>query len=76
MAKKYGRLGKNWEEDIRKGFKEAFRVLEPEGVLIFKWNEDQIPVKKILGLTTEKPLFGHRSGKASKTHWISFIKSK
>lgn len=74
MAKKYGKLTGDWRGMIKKGFSECFRVLKPKGTLIFKWNEDQIKVKEILSLTDEKPLFGHRSGKASKTHWIAFIK--
>lgn len=74
MGKKYGRLGPKWRDDLRSGFSECFRVLEPEGVLIFKWNETQIPVSQILALTDEKPLIGHKSGKAMKTHWITFLK--
>lgn len=74
MGKKYGRLGPNWRDDLRAGFAECFRVLEPAGVLIFKWNETQIPVSQILALTDEKPLIGHKSGKAMKTHWITFMK--
>ena len=75
MAKKYGKLSGDWREMLKKGFSECFRCLKPGGTLIFKWNEDQIKVNEILSLTIEKPLFGHRSGKASKTHWICFIKS-
>lgn len=76
MAKKYGRLSKEtWRVDLKQGFSECFRVLKPEGILIFKWNEDQIPVRDILALTDEKPIVGHRSGKASKTHWITFMKA-
>jgi len=76
MGKKYGSLNKEtWQDDIRKGFSECFRVLQKEGVLIFKWSEIEIPLRKILELTDEKPLFGHKSGKNSKTHWIAFIKS-
>ena len=33
-----------------------------------------VPVKEVLALTDEKPLFGHRSGKKSLTHWICFMK--
>lgn len=73
-AKKYGRLLPSWEDDLTAGFAECFRVLRPGGTLIFKWNEDQIPVTQILALTPEKPLYGHRSGRSSKTHWIAFIK--
>ena len=63
-----------WREELRRGFAECFRVLRPDGVLIFKWCEDEIPVSQILALTTERPLFGHRSGKQQKTHWIAFLK--
>ncbi|MFJ4284039.1 class I SAM-dependent methyltransferase [Paenarthrobacter nicotinovorans] len=75
QAAKYGRLHKDtWRDDLRAGFAECFRVLRPSGVLIFKWNETQIPVSEILALTDEQPLVGHRSGKASKTHWVTFLK--
>ncbi|EAW8182996.1 hypothetical protein HX52_12160 [Salmonella enterica] len=60
--------------DLRAGFKEAFRVLRPHGVLIFKWNETQIPVSQILALTDVKPAIGQRTGKGDKTHWIIFVK--
>lgn len=71
---KYGGLGPEWEADLGAGFAECFRVLRPGGVLIFKWSEIQIPVSKILALTPHKPLVGHRSGKRSNTHWITFLK--
>jgi ubiquinone/menaquinone biosynthesis C-methylase UbiE len=74
MAKKYGKLFPDWRDSIRCGFSECFRVLKKGGVLIFKWNETQIKTSEILNLTEEKPLFGHISGKNSKTIWISFIK--
>ena len=75
MAQSYGRLDKQtWKEDISKGFSECFRVLKDEGILIFKWNECDVPLKEVLKLTTYKPLFGHPSGKAQKTHWVCFMK--
>lgn len=75
QAAKYGQLSREtWREDLTAAFTECFRVLKPNGVLIFKWNETQILVREILALTPHKPLFGHRSGKASKTHWITFLK--
>ncbi|AQS90492.1 methyltransferase [Gluconobacter albidus] len=76
LAKKYGKLGADWREDIRKGFQECFRVLKPFGTLIFKWNEHEIPVREILALTDASPIFGNRSGKTSKTHWIVFLKDE
>lgn len=75
MKKKYGRLGtKTWQRDLEMGFQECFRVLRKYGVLIFKWNEVDKPVSEILKLTKVEPLFGHKSGKQQKTHWITFMK--
>ena len=74
MYKKYSKLEHGFEETIRKGFKEAFRVLEDYGVLIFKWNERDVPLSKILSLSEIKPLFGHTTGSKSLTHWITFMK--
>lgn len=73
LAKKYGKLGTNWREDISAGFAECFRVLRPCGCLVFKWNEREIPVSEVLKLTPEKPLIGNR-GKGIATHWILFLK--
>ncbi len=75
FAQIYGSLESTWQEDMRKGFAECFRVLKPTGVLIFKWNESDIPLREILALTPVQPLFGHRSGKAAKTHWVTFMKT-
>lgn len=75
QAAKYGRLSKDtWRGDLAAGFAECFRVLKPEGVLIFKWAEVQIKVREILALTPHRPLIGHISGKAANTHWITWIK--
>ena len=75
MAKKYGRLDEFfWERDLTLGFEECFRVLEPLGVLVFKWNEYDIPLSQVLSLTKQKPIVGHPSGKHSKTHWVIFMK--
>jgi ubiquinone/menaquinone biosynthesis C-methylase UbiE len=76
MAKKYGILSESWKVDIKSGFSECFRVLKPNGVLIFKWNETQIKTSEILELTAYKPLVGHISGKRANTHWITFLKTK
>lgn len=77
MFKKYGALDPaTWREDLATGFAECFRVLAPNGVLIFKWNETQIPVSQILALTPHQPLVGHRRvGKSADTHWITFLKA-
>ena len=74
LALKYGKLNQDWREDIRKGFAECFRVLKPNGILIFKWDETQIKVSEVLALTDQKPWVGHPSGKRANTHWITFMK--
>lgn len=74
MAKKYGTLEGDWRWMIRQGFMECFRVLKPDGTLIFKWNEDEVSVTDILSLSPEKPLVGNRYGKHFKSHWIVFLK--
>ena len=74
LAAKYGKLGPDWREDIRRGFAECFRVLAPDGVLVFKWNENQVKVREVLALTDEKPIFGQVSGRGHMTHWLVFMK--
>jgi hypothetical protein len=74
MAKKYGVLNKTWQEDIKAGFNECMRVLDVHGTLIFKWNESQIKTADILNIIGFKPLFGHTSGRHSKTIWMCFMK--
>ena len=76
LAAKYGKLGKDWREDLSAGFSECFRVLEPEGVLVFKWSETQVNLRKVLALTPHKPLFGNMSGKQAGTHWLVFMKHR
>lgn len=71
---KYGALYTDWRDMLKKGFAECFRVLKPNGTLIFKWSEIDIPLKEVLALTDAKPVIGHRSGKQSKTHWVCFFK--
>lgn len=74
MAKKYGKLDAGWKDMIRKGFDECFRVLKTNGTLVFKWNEHEIPLRDVLDIISYKPLFGHRTGRQSKTMWLCFMK--
>ncbi|MHC1749452.1 MAG: class I SAM-dependent methyltransferase [Cellulosilyticaceae bacterium] len=71
LAKKYGRLSDTWKKDINQGFNECMRVLDDYGVLIFKWNEEQVKLKDVLKAIGKEPLFGN---KRSKTHWLVFMK--
>lgn len=74
LAKKYGTLLPTWKHDIKQGFNECMRVLEPYGTLIFKWNEVQISVRQVLDVIDHEPLFGHPTAKSGKTKWITFMK--
>lgn len=72
MVKKYGKLNDDWPREIKQGFDECMRVLEPYGILVFKWNEEQIKIKDVLATIKYKPLFGD---KRSKTMWMVFMKN-
>lgn len=74
LGAKYGKLGKNWQDEIKKGFEECFRVLKPNGTLVFKWNEAHIKIGEVVPLSPHKPLFGHLSGRTGLTHWLVFGK--
>lgn len=74
LAAKYGKLSDDWREDLRKGFSECFRVLRPNGTLVFKWNETQVKLREVLPLANANPLYGQISGRNALTHWIVFIK--
>jgi len=77
VTKRYGRLPSDrWEEVLRRGFEECMRVLKPNGTLIFKWCEIEIPVSKVIQVIGYEPLYGHHSGKKSKTHWMAFLKTE
>ena len=71
LAKKYGKLDKNWMWQLQKGFDECMRVLKKNGVLVFKWNEQQITVQQALMPIGRMPLFGSRRGK---TIFLVFMK--
>lgn len=72
----YGTLENGWEQMLHDGFCECMRVLEEYGVLIFKWAETDYPVSRIIEIIGTEPLFGHKSGKQSRTHWMCFMKLK
>ena len=74
LVKKYGSLNDNWPKMLRDGFEECMRVLKPDGVLVFKWSEVQIPASDVWKAVGQKPLFGHHSGKKMNTFWACFMK--
>lgn len=74
LTKKYGNLDDNWPQMLHDGFAECMRVLKPDGVLVFKWSECNIPAERVWKAIGQKPLFGHHSGKKSNTFWGCFMK--
>lgn len=74
LVKKYGKLDENWPQMLHDGFAEGMRVLKPDGVLIFKWSEYDIPADLVWEAIGQRPLFGHHSGKKSTTFWGCFMK--
>lgn len=71
LRKKYGVLPADWKPYLKDGFNECMRVLKKDGVLIFKWSEDQIKTPDVLKIFEKTPLSGD---KRSKTRWIVFMK--
>ncbi len=49
-------------------------MLDNNGVLVFKWAEDQISLREVLELTPVQPLFGHPTGRKGRTRWVCFMK--
>lgn len=76
MCKKYGRLPQDWKEFMKKAFSECWRVLKPNGTLIFKWNDSDIPLSEVLKCTNLKPLLANKRPKQTKTHWVVFFKEE
>ena len=75
LAKKYGSLDRSsWRDDLTGGFNECWRVLRPNGVLIFKWSSSEIALREVLKCFPTSPLFGHTTGSKSSTHWLCFFK--
>lgn len=76
QAKKYGKLPENWRAFISQAFEECWRVLAPNGTLVFKWYEYRVKLSQILELIPEEPVFGNKCPHASKTHWLVFFKPR
>lgn len=76
MKKSYGTLDDSWPLLIHDGFWECMRVLEPDGVLVFKWSDISVPTRSVIDAIGVEPLFGHRSGRKMNTHWMCFMKTE
>ena len=77
LTKQYGWLEKDsWQDYILRGFNECWRVLDDDGVLIFKWNEARVKKGEVLELLPQEPLFGNQTRSRARTHWLCFMKLK
>lgn len=77
FRKKFGCLeAETWQDDLKKGFSECWRVLEDCGILIFKWSDNEISFKEVLKLINYEPLFYNTSNNkaTSVTKWFCFMK--
>lgn len=78
MAKAYGVLDKKWHEDMRRIFNEAWRVLKPNGTLIFKWADKDVSLAELLYVLPQAPVFGDKKQANNKSgtnrYWLVFFK--
>jgi len=77
FKKQFGVLNaETWPYDLKQGFKELWRCLDDYGVLIFKFNDHDIPFKQVLNLFPVKYLFGQiaKNTPRSTTKWFTFMK--
>lgn len=72
LAIKYDVLPKDFTITLAAGFDECWRVLKPNGTLVFKWSTVQIPLAKLAPLFPAVPVI-HTS--TQKTHILLFFKS-
>jgi len=77
VTKKWGALhAETWQDDLRQGFDELWRVLRPGGTLIFKFADESADFQDVLELAPTDPLFGTSVNDAHvTTRWFVFYKS-
>lgn len=75
MGQSYGSLPyRNSLTPIALGFDECWRVLKPNGTLIFKWSATDFSLQEVLKAIRRKPLFGNRRP-SRETFWMVFFKT-
>ena len=75
LAQKYGILPKEWKVYLKAGFQECMRVLETNGILVFKWNDDQIQFSEVLKVFKKKAI-ARRPTRKNKMGYIFKIAKK
>jgi len=68
--------GGTFKIDLKKGFKEIWRVLEDYGILTLKFNNFDVNFKALLRLFPVEPLYGTTTVQRarSETRWFTFMK--
>jgi SAM-dependent methyltransferase len=77
VRKKYGQLrAETWQEDLKAGFDELWRVLKPGGTLTFKFADDSADWDEVLELAPQDPLYGttYNQSNGVETRWFVFYK--
>ena len=77
FAKTFGNLHPDtWQDDLKNGFNNLWRMLDDFGVLIFKFSDFSFSFKEVLKLFPVEPLFGNTASKSknSVTKWFCFMK--
>lgn len=64
----------NWRSTLKRGFDECWRVLEYNGLLMFKWNEISKSYKEVLKVIGRTPLIYNTIGNKNQTYWACFMK--
>lgn len=66
-------------DTIEKSSREAHRVTNPNALMAFKWNDHDLPLKRIFPLLTGwEPLFGHltKDGSGSQSYWVMLLRKE
>jgi len=78
ITTKYGALSQgseNWQDDLRRGFEEIYRVLKMHGTLVFKYNDLNIKASEMLSNFPVDPLYGALTKKGvNNTFFFVFMK--
>ncbi|WP_289184863.1 hypothetical protein [uncultured Parasutterella sp.] len=63
---------------MRRIFNEAWRVLKPNGTLIFKWADKDVSLAELLYVLPQAPVFGDKKQTNNKSgtnrYWLVFFK--